>query len=227
MASDVRLLITPGVSAIAAQQADNNPAGLALRGTRDGALISQDWIQSLVMAGYGFLANFGLGGTLVTGLTAFTIGQPSFNLDVPSGKVVIPLWANTYLQTSAGTVSQVIYAISNALQGNATSAAAAAGPTQMRTDRLIASSCTARQAYSANGAVVAANQIELPGSAGYPFADATGAPVKQFQWAPPSQIGFPVLVGPASFQSYWFSTTTAPTGKGQLAWLELPSNWIV
>ena len=226
MASDVRLLITPGVSAIGAQQADNNPAGLALRGTRDGAIISQDWVQSMICAGYGFLANFGLGATLVTGLTAFTIGQPSMNLDVAAGKAVIPLWANVYLQTSAGTLSNVIFAISNVLNGNGTSTAASQGPTSMRTDRLVASTSVVRQQYSGNGAVLATNQVELPGHSGYPFADATGAPVKQFGWVPPSQ-GYPVLIGPASFQSYWFAGTTAPTGYGQLAWIEIPSNWIV
>jgi hypothetical protein len=180
----------------------------------------------MVMAGYGFCVNFGVGSTLVTGLTSFTIGQPSCNLDVPAGKVVIPLWMNVYLQVSAGASNHVIFAISNILNGNGTSAAVSAGPTQLRTDRLISTGCTARQQYSGNGSVVAANQIELPGSAGYPFADATGAPIKQFQWAPPSQLGFPVLVGPASFQSYWFGAS-APQGKGQLAYIEVPSNWIV
>lgn len=223
--SDVRLLVTPGVSSFGAQQADNNPAGLALRGTRDGAIINQDWVESMVAAGYGFTANFGLGATPINGTVGFTIGIPFGNVDCPAGRAIIPFYANIYLQTMAGTLSNVIVAASSALMGNGTSNAVAAGPKNMRSDSANGSLATCRQAYTAGGLVVAANQIELMGG-GYAFADATAGPEKRWEWNPAGR-GYPVLVGPASFQIYAVSSTTAPTGKAQVSWIEVPSNWIV
>lgn len=225
MASDVRLFVTPGVSSPVVQQSDNNPSGTPLRGTRDGSAITQDWVTSMVSAGFGFMVNYGVGSTPINGTTGFTIGLPMGNLDVPVGRAVIPIMANCYLQTSAGTLSNVIFAYSVVLMGNGTSTAAAQGPKNLRTDSAIASLCTARQAYSGAGAVVAANQAELL-SGGYPFADATAAPEKRWEWTLESKA-FPILIGPASFQIYAVSTTTTPTGKAQLKFLEVPSNYIV
>lgn len=223
MASDVRLFVTPGAIP-APQTSDNNPAGIPLRGTRDGGIISQDWVESMVAAGYGFTANFGVGATPINGTVAFTIGIPFGNIDCPVGTAIIPFFANCFLQTMVGTLNNVIFAYSNALMGNGTSVAAAAGPVSMKTDRRVNSNCVARQAYTAGGAVLAANQAELI-SGGYAFADATGAPEKRWEWIG-AHRGYPVIIGPGSFQIYAVATGTLPTGKGQVSWIEVPANWV-
>jgi len=206
----------------------NDGIAKAIRGLRDGTLSIADFKLVMAMEGRLFEANTGSGASPATFATSFSQLQPSFNLDVPAGTSVIPLPPHLYLQTSAGTLNSVKAASVNNYNGGAgTSAAMTIGPVSTRTDRQVASACKALQLYSGSMAALPANstQIELWHS-GYPFADATGNPIKEFY----PQIDcwpWPVLVGPAALQVYVFATTAAPTGYAQYSWIEVPSNRLV
>lgn len=196
----------------------------AFRGLRDGTLSVADFKLICALEGVLFQADIGTLVTTIAGHAVIAQLQPEANIDVPAGTTAIVLPPNVYLETSAGTLTRIVAASLNQLMGRGTSSAATAGPTSVRSDRKRPSACDVRQVYSGNGNAITApvSQIEHWRS-GYPFADATGAPVKRFQplleeWQ------FPVLIGPASFQLYFGSTTTAPNGWAQLSWIELPSN---
>lgn len=195
----------------------------ALRGLRDGTLSVADFLLICALEGNVFQANAGIGATVIAGHVGYSQLQPEANLDVPQGTSVIVLPPSLYLQTSPGTLTNVIAASLNQLMGAGTSSAPSAGPTSIRSDRKKATACTVRQAYSANGNALGSgvSQIEHIHS-GYPFADAAGGPVKEFP-LDSNRWGFPVLVGPASFQLYWYATTTAASGYGSLAWIEFGS----
>lgn len=200
----------------------------ALRGLRDGTLSFADFKLIMALEGRIQQVNIGTLATPIAGHTQanFNQLQPDFNLDVPNGTSVIMLPPNIHLETSAGTLNRVIFASLNQLMGAGTSNAVTIGPTSCRSDRQIASTCKALQAYTANGTALGniSTQVEHWRS-GYAFADATGAPIKRFQ----PQIDewpWPIIVGPGSFQVYYVGTTTAPSGWGQVSWIEFGSERI-
>lgn len=171
------------------------------------------------MEGRVFVANIGSETTpLNFAKTAFDEDQPQFVLRVPASVVVIPLSIAVYLETSAGTINELIFGTAQNDIGNGTSSAGTIGPISLHSDGDRASQCTVRQLYTGNSSALT-NKIEFFRS-GYPFADATTDPVKRFSWDYLRDAGLPVLKGDASLIGWIAGATTAPTGYATLTWAE-------
>lgn len=222
MAIDVRNLAVSQV---------NTPAILgdgldrAIRALRDGTLSVADFKFVCSLQGVLWTGLVGTGVTPVIGHTAFSNRQPWVNIDVPAGTTIIVLPFFVYLQTSAGTLTNVIaQSINNHSVGAGTSTEFI--PENNRTDKRFGSVCKFYTAYSGNGNTAGAGSIVLTHyQSGYPFADATGNPTKLF--TPDANWTYPVIVGPGVFQIHCVATTTAPTGYAQVPWIELPSSVVV
>lgn len=72
-----------------------------LRALRDGTLITADWKQAAIIAGYGFITNEGAFSLGIVGGGAGTIlllNEPEYVLSVPQGTCIIPLRIGVHVQ---------------------------------------------------------------------------------------------------------------------------------
>lgn len=166
-----------------------------------------------------FVANFGSESTpLNFAKTAYDEDQPQAVLRVPSSVVIVPLSVSVYLETSAGTLNEVILGTAQNDIGNGTSTAATIGPISLHADGARASQCTPRHLYTANSTALT-NKIEFA-RFGYAFADATTDPSKRFVWDYMQHAAVPILKGDASLILWIAAATTAPTGYATFTWAE-------
>lgn len=184
-----------------------------LRLTRDGALFTANWYLALLLEGKVWAASFGSQGSAITGVTSAAPLQPSANLDIPTGTAVIPVSFNLTATAMAGTVTNFRLRGGSGLVGAGTSTAVT--PQNMNQNFTTASGCTARQAYSGNGAAQTLTVDLFSASA----LAASGVPAT-FLWQPQMPM---ILKGPASINLDSQATTTAPVFYAQLVWIELPS----
>lgn len=203
-----------------AQRVSNGQQRIA-EGTKDGAAYGADYWLKLALEGRLFLASVGTATTPITFKVGFTAAQPELAIDVPTATAIIPLYILVQLETSAGTINEVVVQSSEAAVGAGTSTVIT--PRATRTDNQVATGCTVYSAYSGAGATPT-NTREFYRS-GYAFADTTVGPLKVFEWN--ARSGAPqVIVGPGSLVVYVGGTSTAPTGFIKCVWAELPTTGI-
>lgn len=197
----------------------SNGVERAIRGTRDGAMFTAEWYQSLVMEGRVWVANMG---TVTTPLTFLTTAanRPDAWLRVPSGVAIIPLTVEVILESAAGTATEIdIRAAFNDI-GNGTSSAASVGPVNYSPNNGsgLTSSVTARQ-LATGDTTAETTPISLHRRC-FPLAQASGlVPYEDF-WRPAPA---PILIGPATLEVFIAATTTQATGFVQMIWAELPA----
>ena len=200
-----------------------------VRATRDGSLITNDYIQQLAFEGRVFSATQGSVTTPVTFLVT-AANRPDFWLRVPAGLIVIPLFLNVSIEGATGTLTEINHKFTSNDIGDGTSTAPTAGPRSLRTDQPVGPLGIPRQ-LATGDTTAETNPIELSRTV-YIFTAADGATVGageaetsqpvQFTWSHKYGVA-PVLVGPASWILYVSATTTQATGFAEMVWAESPA----
>jgi hypothetical protein len=210
------------LAATTARDRIQNQENLPLVGTPDGALYVLDYYLDLALEGRVFQAFTGTGTTPVTFASGFNLRAPQLAVDVPIAISIVPLRIQVYLETSSGAnVEEVLALTGTSNLGAGTSTPLT--PVSTRTDGIATSECPVYSLYSGLG-TTPSNPSEF-WHTGYNFADATGNPIKFFEWTS-QQNGPPqVIVGPGTLAIYINGKgSTAPTGYARVSYIELPSS---
>lgn len=192
-------------------------ASLQARGTRDGALFVANWYEAHALEGRIFSANMGSVTTPLTFLIT-AANRPDGWLRVPDGTMIIPLVCTVALEAFAGTVTEIDVRTAQNDIGNGTSSAASIGPQANHTGAPYASTVVARQLATADTTAETAplsvwrKQIPTANAAGN---DAAGSFTVTRE-----MMGYPVLVGPATWEVFVAATTTQATGYLIFHWME-------
>ena len=186
--------------------------------------ITKDWVFQKIADGYGYVWCIGSASTPISwAKTAYDEDQPQVAIRVPLARLFIPISVSLYLETSAGTLTEVIIggAENDIGAGTSTAATTLATGTErnMRHDNPRTSGLTINHLYTANA--TAATNLREYERWGYPFADATTDPVKRIKWTPITD-GEPIFVTGAGTFTIWIDGTgTAPTGYAIIKGLAL------
>jgi hypothetical protein len=199
-----------------------NQSDVRLTATPDGALYIADYYLNMALEGRLFQAFTGSGTSPVTFALSYAANTPQFVVDVPTATSIIPVRIQVYLEASASANPTPILAVtgtSNVGAGTSTQVT----PLSTRTDHPVSSGCSVYTLYSVAG-TAPANAVEF-WHTGYNFADATGNPIKFFEWTS-QQNGPPqIIVGPGTLAIYINGKGgTAPTGYARVSYIELPSS---
>lgn len=192
-------------------------AQLQLRGTRDGALFVADWMEALALEGRAFSANMGSVTTPLTFLVT-AANRPDAWIRVPDGTMIVPTHCVVVLEAFAGTVTEIDVRIAQNDIGNGTSSAADVGPRALRTDAPITSNCVARQLATVD-TTAETNPLSVWRRT-MPTANAAGNDLAGSVSISREMMGYPVLVGPSTWEVFVAATTTQATGFVIFHWLE-------
>lgn len=202
--------------------ADGNFVGA--RGTRDGALVTSDWLQALIIEGRGFCAGIGLlsaGEALPA--AAITTLRPQLWIRVPTGTTIIPFYGGIQVEDSGSITFEALIGFDATDVGNGASSAADFGPQVLRAQSGRSSSCFARQEATSDVTADPDQDLWRLFSSIDTAAEADAAAPSIYEWKPrPS----PVLVGPASLMMY-IGSGAAPTVTAQFQWIEFETEEIV
>lgn len=192
-------------------------AQLQARMTRDGALFEASWAESHALEGRIFTANMG---TVTTPLTFLVTAanRPDAWIRVPDGTMIIPLVCTVALEAYAGTATEIDIRTAQNDIGSGTSSAAAVGPQSNHTGAPYASNCVARQL--ATGDTTAETSPLTVWRKVIPTAGAAGNDAAGCFTVTREMMGFPVLVGPATWEVFVAATTTQATGFVVMHWAE-------
>lgn len=187
--------------------------------TRDGANFAANWMEALAQEGRIVGANMG---TVTTPLTflATAANRPDAWIRVPSGTTILPLLAVVVIEAAAGTVTEIDVRIASNDIGNGTSTAASVGPQGLRTDLPFVSGCTARQLATAD-TTAETTPLSIYRRT-FARADEAGIAHRGIE-VTRELMGFPVLVGAATWELFIAATTTQATGFVVMTWAEVPS----
>jgi hypothetical protein len=194
-----------------------NGGSVRVTGTRDGAIYTADYILATALEGRLFQTSVG---TITTPISfgSYDALQPELVIDVPTGTSIIPVHLQIHLETSAGTLTEVIANTVTNVIGAGTSTALSILST--RTNRPVTSGCSGYGAYSGNGA--ASTGVLEFWRYGDAFADAATKPPRVFEWDIRKNTP-QVLVGPAALVVYISATSTQATGYIKASWMEFAS----
>lgn len=196
-----------------------------LRALRDASLITANWYESMALAGRIVGANFG---TVTTPLTFLVTAanRPDAWVRVPDGTAILPLSCNIVLETSAGTATEIDIRTAQNDIGNGTSTAASVGPQSLRGDSLFTSGCTARQLATAD-TTAETSPISVYRKTFGPISDTTTpGGLDRSVMITREMMGYPVLIGAATWEAFIAATTTQATGFVIMTWLELPESFV-
>lgn len=197
---------------------------LGARGLRDGSLVTASYIEALAAEGRVYSANMGTVTTPITFLIT-AANRPDAWIRVPSGTTILPLKISVAIEAMAGTATEIDVRIAQNDIGNGTSSAADVGPRAHRTDAPFGvGNCTARQL--ATGDTTAETNPLSVYRKEYILANAAGEDAKGIE-INREMMGYPVLVGGASWEVFVAATTTQATGFVVMTWAELPSTMFV
>lgn len=195
-----------------------------VQGFREGTISTTTFYERMAAAGRVMIANFGTVATQLTFL-AQAANRPDFWIRVPAGTTVLPLSCSIALGASAGTVTTMSLRHAQNDIGNGTSSAASIGPISGRTDVPYASLVTARQLATADttgetNPVEEWKHVTITASAAGNDSLANVTVDRQ-------DLGYPYLVGAATWEGFIWATSTQATGYAIMQWIETPSNWWV
>lgn len=194
----------------------------AVRGLRDGSVITADLILALALEGRVYSANVGSAQTPVSfAKTAYDADQPQLVIDVPANTAIIPLHARLALQDSAGTDNIWHHIATDVNVGAGTSTEVT--PVNHNTEGGSPNS-SAFSLYTGNGTDPTTGTERYLGHEVYAFADATTDPIKVFNWDWRDNPG--TIVGAGAWVHYVVGTTTAPAGYAVATWAELPASFV-
>ena len=190
---------------------------LQARSTRDGALFVADWYEAHALEGRVFDAAFGAVTTALTFLIT-AANRPDMWVRCPDGTMILPLVETITLEAFAGTDTEIDIRHCQNDIGNGTSSAATAGPLNLRTDAPVTSNCTARQ-LATGDTTAETNPISLwRGTIN--TASAAGNDNAGMKTVTRAMMGYPVGVGPYTWETFVAATTTQADGYGIKTWVE-------
>lgn len=205
-----------------ASTADLAGAFKTVQGFRDGSISVVDFVSRMAAAGRLMVANFGSGATALT-FKAFAANRPDAWVRVPQNVAILPVRLTASLEAMTGTATIIESRAAGNDIGNGTSAAATVGPLPSRNDAPSGGSqCTARQLASAD-TTAEVNPLTLNRKE-YILANAAGEDAKGVDWDR-AGLNLPVLIGPATWETFISATTTQATGYAVKSWIETPANW--
>lgn len=216
--SDTRLLAA--VSSVPRLTSDGN--NIRHRGLRDGSAIMADLFDALGMEGRIFVANMGTVTTPITFLVT-AANRPDAWIRVPANTAILPILVNVSLEAAAGTDTEIDVRAANNDIGNGTSSAADIGPLSTRNDGPVTSACTARQLATGDTTAETTPRSLYR----YEFSVAEGTSSDFHVDVPRSLMGYPCLVGPATWEVFIAATSTQAIGYVVMTWAEIPSSMIV
>ncbi len=202
-----------------------------LRGTRDGSMISADWLTAMALEGRCFGANTGVDTSPDTFTAAYTAAKPDLLITVPAGTTIIPVFIQINMEDTGTAAIMDWMAVASSVYD-----AAYTGTDvtiyNMRMDAPRASLCTVGAVISAGGTTpLTGNFIEFwRGTAGF-AADAfngnttpTSELITRTAWNVKDSLVPPVIVGESSLNVY--ASCQAGLGFITVIWVEVPSNSI-
>ncbi len=209
--SDIRII--PGVETATRITADGSYLGV--RGTRDGAMVFQDWKMALAMEGRVFHAGGGIDMTPLTN-TAFDQDQPMLSVSVPSGTTILPLRVEIAIMSEEQTTDATFYvARVTVAQTAGLGVAAETLATCTRSDLPRLTNCEVQQEVASN--------MVVTGYSGMAMLGTPTASVAPFNWVYEPETP-EVLVGPATLIVNLSGSTANPDPRIMVTWAEFPSN---
>jgi len=202
-----------------------------LRGTRDGSMISADWLTAMALEGRCYGVNTGVDTSPDTFTAAYDATKPDLLVTVPSGTTIIPVFIQINMEDT-GTADIMDWVAVASSVYDAAYTGTACTIYNMRMDAPHASLCTCAAVISANGSTpLAGNFIEFwRGNAGF-NADAfngnttpTSELVTRTAWNVKDSLVPPVIVGQGSLNVY--ASCQAGLGFITAIWVEVPSTSI-
>lgn len=202
------------------------------RGTRDGAIITADWMTAMAMQGRCFGVNTGTDTQPTTFNATWAAAEPDLYITAPKGTTIIPVMIQiNFEDLGTGEVLDV-YAIASSTSDTSLSGTALTPSIyNMRMDKPFKSLCTATGVVTSGTDPASGNYVEFwRGNAGIPedsFADndtPTSELVTRTSWVLKDSQAPPVIVGTGSLSIY----ASAQAGKGFITaiWVEVPSSSI-
>jgi hypothetical protein len=200
--------------------------------SRRGELFVQDWIQSAILEGKGFIANAGAFSTPIGEGTILDLDKPQFGMIIPDGRTIVPIrfavqLTTPLLETDEDEAEALLFVdttaatVTAALDGTWTTTVT---PKNMRialTNRNT-SVCTVKVDCTA-ATTDPTESIDLMHT--IIVGDMNGSPANAL-WTKNEMLyepkNPPLIVGPASLFAYW-GGTVAVEGFMQFFWLEFPS----
>ena len=203
-----------------------------LRGTRDGAMVSADWLTAMALEGRCFGCNTGTGTSPDTFNPAYTDGQQDLYLPVPSGTTIIPVFIEVCFEDTGSADVMDVVAVASSTYDDATTEHSNPTVYNMRMDAPHTSAITAMAVISSGGtACLAGNFIEfwrgVAGKAEDAFtghATPTNELVTRTAWNVKDSLVPPVIVGEGSLSVY--ASSQAGIGFITAIWVEVPSTSI-
>lgn len=202
-----------------------------LRGTRDGSMITADWLTAMALEGRCFGINSGVDTTAVTHNAAFSATQQDIYLPVPLHTTIIPVYIQVNLEdTGTAAILDICAVASNAYDAARTDTDLTVY--NMRMDAPYTSAISAVATVTSNGATpYAGNYVEFWRGAGGFAEDAYAAsttPVNELvtrcSWNVKDSLVPPVIVGQGSLSV--FASGTTAIGFITVIWVEVPSTSI-
>jgi hypothetical protein len=196
-------------------------------GLKDGASVSADWVQGLVLRGKVFHAFVGSATTPATLDASYANTDPDISLDVPDGTAILPLAIRVVVEAYGTTALFESFTLCTKTLA-AASAGTAFTPINMATRQGSGSACKVFTAPTVTNGAGHADAFEL-GRETYAKAVTIGTAdddssiyPSHFLWTY-KEMGFaPVLHGDASMQTWVVGQAT--TGYIQYWWAELSEN---
>ena len=203
-----------------------------LRGTRDGAMISADWLTAMALEGRCFGVNAGTATAPATLRAAYADGEQDLYIIVPDGTTMIPVFIQINFEDTGSVDVVDVMAVASSTYDASVTATATQTIYNMRMDAPYTSGCTSSSAISAGGtACLSGNFIEFwRGNAGKvqdsfnTLITPTNELVARTTWTVRDSLVPPVIVGPGSLNV--FASGQAPFGFITAIWVELPSTSI-
>jgi len=200
------------------------------RATRDGALFTAPWIQSLVLDGRCYMIQVGALTTPIVGGgngTVVDLDQPEVDISVPSGTTILPFRIDVQVENNAteadNAIGEIIIGIDRTVSDNTTGGTFTdETAVNLRTDNPRSSLCDPNSAYTGN-ITTAPVVIELARLQRVAIVDASSTArddTSMHLLYEPSVI--PAIVGPAQLLVYW-GGVEAISGYAQVYWAELPT----
>lgn len=204
---------------------------VSARGLRDGALVSADWVQALIMEGKGYIVNNGVLTTPITFNATIAAAEQDLFLHVPDNTCVIPIYISVQFEDTGTAQVLDVLAIASST-GDSAVTGTALTKYNLRTDAPATSACTATGVVTSNGSTTyAGNFYEFwrpyAGFGEDAFNGSTGfvnSAIQGAEWSITKSAVMPIVADGGSISVY--AAAQAGTGFITLAWIELPSSYI-
>jgi len=220
-----------GVASVTPTRVTEDNVFLSPQTTRDGGLITADWVMARSLEGRVFAADTATGTTPDTFNATYSAAEPDLYVYVPSGTLIIPIYIGVGFEDTGTAQVLDVFAIATST-GDSAVTGTAETINSLRMDKPITSNCTATSVITAAGtAPEAGNYVEFwrpyMGFGEDAFNGSTGwvnNAVHGAHWAY-NQMGVaPIITGGGALAIY--ASGQAATGFITAIWVELPSTMV-